>query len=57
MAKGWISKQRNVYKETKNTKFGKKTFFSNPLTRTRSCVYQEVTNISFSENLANFVFL
>ena len=32
------------------TKFSKKTNISYPLIRTRTCAYQEVRNVSFSEN-------
>ena len=33
-------------------KIFQKTNISNPLIRTRTCVYQEVRNVSFSENFA-----
>ena len=51
-AKGWISKW--VFQE-KAPQIFRKTNISYPLTRT--CAYQGVRNVCFSENLACFVFL
>ena len=54
-AKGRISKR--VFQENKARQIFRKTNFSYPLIRTRTCAYQGVRNVRFSENLANFVFL
>ena len=53
-AKGRISKR--VFQEKARQIF-RKTNISYPLIRTRTCVYQGVRNVRFSENLACFVFL
>ena len=50
-----ISKQ--VLKENKACQIFQKTNISYPLIRTRTCAYQRVRNVHFSENLACFVFL
>ena len=44
------------FKKIKPVKFFK-TNISYPLIRTRTCAYQRVGNVRFSENLACFVFL
>ena len=54
-AKGQISKQ--VLQENKARQIFRKTNISNPLIRTRMCVYQGVRYVCSSENLACFVFL
>ena len=54
-AKGRISKQ--VFQENKACQIFRKTNISYSLIRTRTCVYQGVRNIRFSENLVYFVFL
>ena len=51
-AKGRISKW--VFQENKARQIFRKTNISNPLIRIRTCAYQGVRNISFSENLACF---
>ena len=53
--KGQISKR--VFQENKARQIFRKTNISYPLIRTRTCVYQGVRNVRFSENLACFVFL
>ena len=53
--KGRISKR--VFQENKARQIFWKTNISYPLTRTRTCAYQGVRNVRFSENLACFVFL
>ena len=53
--KGRISKR--VFQENKARQIFRKTNISNPLIRTRTCAYQGVRNVGFSENLAFFVFL
>ena len=52
-AKGRNSKR--VLQENKSGYIFRKTNISDPLTRT--CAYQEVRNVRFSENLACFVYL
>ena len=54
-AKGRISKR--VFQENKACQIFRKTNISYPLIRTRTCGYQGVRNVCFSENLACFVFL
>ena len=54
-AEGQISKW--LFQEHKARQIFWKTNISYPLTRTRTCVYQGVRNVYFSENLACFVFL
>ena len=54
-AKGRISKR--VLQENKALQIFRKTDISYPLIRTRTYAYQGVRNISFSENLACYVFL
>ena len=54
-AKGRILKR--VFQENKARQIFRKTNISYPLIRTRTCAYQEVRNVRFSENLACFVFL
>ena len=51
--------QNGCFKKTKGAKFSEKTNISFPLilTRTCTCAYQGVRNISFSETLTCFVFL
>ena len=53
--KGRISKR--VFQENKARQIFQKTNISYPLIRTRTCAYQGVRNVRFSENLACFVFL
>ena len=53
--KGRISKR--VFQENKARQIFPKNEISHPLIRTRTCVYQGVRNVCFSENLACFVFL
>ena len=53
--KGRISKR--VFQENKARKIFRKTNIFNPLILTRTCTYQGVKNVCFSENLACFVFL
>ena len=50
-----ISKQ--VLQENKTRRIFRKTSISYPLIRTRTCAFQAVRNVCFSENLACFVFL
>ena len=52
-----IESQNGCFKKTKHAKFSEKRKFLTPLSRTRTCVYQGVRNVCFSENLACFVFL
>ena len=54
-AKRRISKR--VFQEDKPRQIFRKTNISYPLIRTRTCTYQGVRNVCFSENLACFVFL
>ena len=54
-AKEWIWER--VFQENKARQIFRKTNISYPLIRTRSCAYQGVRNVHFSENLAHFVFL
>ena len=54
-AKGRIS--RRVFQENKACQIFRKTNISYPLIRTRTCAYQGVRNIRFSENLACLIFL
>ena len=54
-AKGRMSKR--VFQENKARQIFRKTNISYLLIRTRTCAYQEVRNVRFSENLACFVFL
>ena len=49
--------QHGGNKKTKHTKFSEKTNISYLLIYTRTCVYQGVKNVRFSENLARFAFL
>ena len=53
--KGQISKR--VFQENKAHQIFRKTNISYPLIRTRTCAYQGVRNVRFSENLTCFVFL
>ena len=46
-----------MFQENKVHQIFQKTNISYPLIRTRTCAYQEVRNVCFSENLAGFVFL
>ena len=55
MEKRQISKR--VFQENKARQIFRKTIISYPLMRTRTCTYQGVRNVHFSENLACFVFL
>ena len=55
--KAKVESQNSGYKKTKHANFFRKTNISYPLTRIRTCAYQGVRNVSFSENLACFVFL
>ena len=52
---GWISKW--VLQENKARQIFQKTNVSFPLIRIRTCAYQEVKYVCFSENLTCFVFL
>ena len=54
-AKGRISKR--VFQESKARQNFRKTNISYPLIRTRTCAYQGVRNVCFSEILACFAFL
>ena len=54
-AKGRISKR--VFQENKGRQIFRKTNISYPQIRTRTCAYQGVRNVRFSENLVCFVFL
>ena len=54
-AKGRISKR--MFQENKARQIFRKTNISYPLIRTRTCAYQGVRNVRFSENLACVVFL
>ena len=54
-AKGRISKR--VFQENKANQIFRKTNVSLSLIRTRTCAYQGVRNVPFSENLLSFVFL
>ena len=53
--KGRISKR--VFQEKQSRSNFLKTNISYPLIRTRTCAYQGVRKVCFSENLACFVFL
>ena len=53
--KGRISKR--LFQENKARQIFRKTNISYPLIRTRTCAYQGVRNVRFSENLMCFVFL
>ena len=44
--------QNGGNKKTKETKFSEKMNISYTLTRTHTCAYQGVRNVSYSENLA-----
>ena len=46
-----------MFQENKARQIFRKTNTSYPLIRTRTCAYQKVRNVRFSENLAGFVFL
>ena len=46
-----------MFQENKARQIFRKTIISYPLIRTRTCTYQGVRNICFSENLAFFFFL
>ena len=48
---------KRVFQETKARKMFGKTNIFNHLIRTRTCAYQGVRNVHFSENLASLVFL
>ena len=50
-------KSKRVFQENKARQIFRKTNISYPLIRTRTCTYQGVENVRFSENLACFVFL
>ena len=54
-AKGRNSKW--MFKENKARRISRKTNIFPPLMRTRTCAYQGVRNVRFSENLACFIFL
>ena len=54
-AKGLISKR--VFQKNKARQIFHKKTISYPLIRIRTCAYQGVRNVFFSENLACFVFL
>ena len=54
-AKGRISKP--VFQENKARQIFRKTNIFYPLIRPRTCPYQGVKNVRFSENLACFLFL
>ena len=54
-AKGRISER--VFQESKARQNFRKTNISYPLIRTRTCAYQGVRNVCFSEILACFAFL
>ena len=54
-AKGWISKR--VFQESKACQKFRKTNIAYLLIRTRTCAYQGVINVCFSEILACFAFL
>ena len=54
-AKVQISRWRQ--QENKARQIFRKTNISYPLMRTRTCVYQGIRNLRFSENLASFIFL
>ena len=51
--KGRISKR--VFQENKARQIFRKANISYPLVQTRTCAYQRVKNVRFSENLACFV--
>ena len=53
--KGQISKR--VFQENKARQIFRKANISYPLIRTRTCAYQGVRHVRFSENLTCFVFL
>ena len=55
MAKGRISKR--LFQGNKARQIFRKTNISYPLIRTRTCAYQGVRNVRFSENLMCFIFL
>ena len=48
---------KRFLQENKARQIFQKTNISDPLIRTRACAYQGIRNVSFSENLACFVFL
>ena len=48
---------KKMFQENKARQIFRKMIISYPLIRTRTCTYQGVRNICFSENLACFVFL
>ena len=52
-----LEMSKRVLQENKARQIFQKTNISNPLIRSRVCLYQGVKNSSFSENLACFVFL
>ena len=54
-AKGRISKR--VLQENNARQIFRKTNILHPLICTHTCVYQEVRNVRFSENLTNFISL
>ena len=54
-AKGRISKR--VFQKSKAHQIFRKTNISYPLIRTRTCTYQGVRNLRYSEHLVCFVFL
>ena len=54
-AKGRISKR--VFQENKARQIFWKTNISNPLIPTRTCAYQGVRNVIFSNSLTSFLFL
>ena len=49
--------QGGCFKKTNCSQIFRKRNISYPLIRTRTCAYQGVRNVRFSENLACFVFL
>ena len=48
---------RRVFQDNKAHQIFRKTNISYPLIRARTCAYQGVRSVRFSENLASFVFL
>ena len=48
---------KTLFQENKGSQIFRKTNISYPLIRTRTCAYQGLRNVRFSENLACFVFL
>ena len=50
----FITKLKRVFQENKARQIFRKTSISYPLVRTRTCEYQGVRNVRFSENLTLF---